>query len=75
MNEELVYDEGFYEGLRVAWAIMFGGVLAERRDFQEVLKELANARDNARRDAERHHEEEDECTCGIDSNVNCRSCY
>lgn len=77
MNEEAIYDEGFYEGLRVAWSIMFGGVLAEGKDFQQVLKELANARDNARADAERHHEEEeDECICSCDEmNPTCPGCF
>ena len=55
-SEEMIYDEGYYEGLRVAWHLMFSGVLAERRDFAAVLKELANARDNARADFERHKE-------------------
>jgi len=59
-NEEMIYDEGYWEGLRVAWSLMFGGVLAEQRDFVEVLKELANARDNARADFERHLEEDSE---------------
>jgi hypothetical protein len=38
---------------------MFSGVLGEQRDFMEVLKELANARDNARADFERHKEEDE----------------
>ncbi len=59
-NEEMIYDEGYWEGLRVAWSLMFGGVLAEQRDFLEVLKELANARDNARADLERHLEDDSE---------------
>jgi hypothetical protein len=54
--EEMIYDEGYYEGLRFAWHLMFSGVLADRREFVEVLKELANARDNARLDFEQHTE-------------------
>ena len=58
-NEEMIYDEGYWEGLRIAWHLMFSGVLGEQRDFMEVLKELANARDNARADFERHKEEDE----------------
>jgi len=58
-NEEMIYDEGYWEGLRVAWSLMFGGVLAEQRDFLDVLKELADARDKARADFERHMEEDE----------------
>jgi hypothetical protein len=54
--EEMIYDEGYWEGLRVAWHLMFNGVLAEQREFLDVLKQLANARDNARADFERHKE-------------------
>ena len=57
-NEEMIYDEGYWEGLRVSWSLMFGGVLAEQRDFLDVLKELADARDKARADFERHMEED-----------------
>lgn len=59
-NEEMIYDEGYWEGLRVAWFIMFEGVLANHRDFADVLQQLANARDTARLDFERHKEEDDE---------------
>lgn len=57
--EETIYNEGYWEGLRVAWHLMFNGVLAEERDFQIVLKELAKARDDARADFERSKEEDE----------------
>ena len=55
--EEIIYNEGYWEGLRVAWHIMFDGVLGQEKEFVEVLKQLANARDNARADFERSKEE------------------
>lgn len=59
-REQTIYDEGYWEGLRVAWFIMFEGVLANQEDFVDVLQRLANARDTARLDFERHKEDDDD---------------
>ena len=76
MSEEEAYDHGFHDGLATAWQLMFAEVLGKQREFVDVLKHLAGLRDKARREAERHQEDEDECTCAYDEiNVNCRSCF
>ena len=75
MSEGEAYDHGFQDGLATAWQLMFSQVLGSEREFVQVLKELANLRNAARADAERH-QEDDECTCNNDEiNVNCRSCF
>jgi hypothetical protein len=78
MSEEEAYDHGFHDGLATAWQLMFSQVLGAQREFLDVLKELANLRNAARADAERHqmHHEEDQCTCVNDEiNVNCTWCF
>ena len=57
-NEEMIYDEGYWEGLRVAWCQMFQLVHVEHRAFEFALKQLAETRDRARADFERHKEED-----------------
>ena len=59
-SEEMIYDEGYWEGLRVAWYHMFQLIHLEQRDFEYALQQLAILRDNARADFERHKEEDDE---------------
>lgn len=76
MSEDEAYDSGFYEGLAVAWQHMFDQVLGQRIEFLDALKGLANLRNAARADAERHQEDEDDCICVQDeNNVNCPSCF
>ena len=75
MSEDEAYDHGFHDGLATAWQLMFSQVLGSQREFLDVLKELANLRNAARADAERH-QEEDDCTCVDDEiNVNCTWCF
>lgn len=76
MTEEEAYDHGFHDGLATAWQLMFSQVLGAQREFLDVLKELATIRDEARKEAESHHRDVDECTCAYDEiNVHCRSCF
>lgn len=76
MSEEEAYDHGFHDGLATAWQLMFSQVLGAEREFVDVLKELANLRNAARADAERHEDSDDVCTCYQDEiNMNCRSCF
>lgn len=76
MSEGEAYDHGFHDGLATAWQLMFSQVLGSQREFLDVLKELANLRNAARADAERHQQDDDECTCIQDEiNNNCRSCF
>ena len=56
----MIYDEGYWDGLRVAWYHMFQLIHVEQRDFEYALQQLAILRDNARADFERHKEEDDE---------------
>ena len=76
MSEEEAYDHGFYDGLATAWQLLFSQVLGAQRELVDVLKELAAIRDEARKEAESHHMDHDDCTCDNDEiNVNCRSCF
>lgn len=76
MNEAQIYDEGFYEGLAVAWQHMFDHVLGQQKEFLDALKRLAHLRDAARADAERHLNDDDECICVQDEmNPNCPGCF
>lgn len=76
MNEEEIYDEGYYQGLAIAWQHMFNQVLGQKIEFLDALKALALLRDQARESWQRHHEEEDECICGCDEmNPNCPGCF
>ena len=76
MIEELIHDEGFYEGLAVAWQHMFDQVLAQQIAFLDALKALAVLRDKARREFERHAEEEDQCICKYDEiDIHCPGCF
>jgi molybdopterin converting factor small subunit len=55
---------------------MFNGVLAEEKDFMDVLKALAALRDKARSDRDRHEQDEDNCICVNDeNNPHCQECY
>ena len=74
--EEMAYDAGYYDGLMIAWQHMFNGVLAEEKDFMDVLKALAALRDKARSDRDRHEQDEDNCICVNDeNNPHCQECY
>ena len=76
MSEDEAYDSGFHEGLAVAWQHMFEQVLAQKIEFTDALKRLADLRNAARADAERHMEDDDDCICVQDEvNVNCPSCF
>ena len=76
MNDEEIYDSGFYEGLAVAWQHMHDQVLGQRIDFLKALKALAVLRDTARREFERHATEEVHCICREDEvNIYCTSCF
>ena len=76
MSEEEAYDYGFYDGLATAWQLLFSQVLNAQRELVDVLKELATIRDEARKEAESHHMDHDDCTCVNDEiNVNCRCCF
>jgi hypothetical protein len=75
MSEGEAYDHGFHDGLATAWQLMFSQVLGSQREFLEVLKELANLRNAARADAERH-QDDDHCICVQDDiNENCQWCF
>lgn len=75
MTEGEAYDHGFHDGLATAWQLMFSQVLGAQREFLDVLKELANLRNAARADAERH-QDDDHCTCNDGMiNVNCTWCF
>ena len=75
MIEELIHDEGSYEGLAVAWQHMFDQVLGQKIDFKDALKALAALRDEARKEVERHSEE-DECICkGDEIDLDCSGCF
>lgn len=76
MNEEEIWDEGYYQGLAVAWQHMFSEVLGQQIEFLDALKALAILRDQARNDFERHSELEDNCICECDEiNLNCPGCF
>jgi hypothetical protein len=76
MSEENAYDHGFHDGLATAWQLMFAEVLGQQREFLDVLKHLAGLRDQARREAERSEQDDDNCICVQDEiNQNCRSCF
>ena len=76
MSEEEAYDHGFYDGLATAWQLMFAEVLGKQREFLDVLKHLAGLRDKARRQAESHQEDDDDCVCLQDEiNPYCQGCF